>query len=158
MALMGGMLFAQVPAGTLEPSNGSAKPSTVAAAEPNGMSKELGEAILAELRQIRVLLEKPAAAQPAPVVETGKVSATGFSIGRADAPLTLVEFADYQCPFCRQFNTTVYEKLKKNYIDTGKLRFVSRTCRWKFIRTLPQLRNAAAALATRTYSGPCVKP
>src|SRR5581483_8406193 len=42
------------------------------------------------------------------------------------APLTLVEFADYQCPFCRQFHTAVYDRLKKEYIDSGKLRFVSR--------------------------------
>jgi protein-disulfide isomerase len=37
-----------------------------------------------------------------------------------------VEFADYQCPFCRQFHTAVYERLKKDYIDSGKLRFISR--------------------------------
>src|ERR1700753_4315129 len=115
IALMCGALFAQAPADTSDAKDGSAKPPTVVTGDSNGMSKELGEAILAELRQIRMLLERPASAQPAPVVETGKVSAAGFSIGRADAPLTLVEFADYQCPFCRQFNSTVYEKLKKNY-------------------------------------------
>src|SRR5436309_2535217 len=49
-----------------------------------------------------------------------------ISIGRPDAPLTLVEFADYQCPFCRQFHTAVYERLKTEFIETGKLRFVSR--------------------------------
>jgi protein-disulfide isomerase len=49
-----------------------------------------------------------------------------YSIGRADAPVTLVEFADYQCPFCKKFHTDAYAELKKNYIDTGKVRFVSR--------------------------------
>ena len=48
------------------------------------------------------------------------------SIGRADAPVTLVEFADYQCAFCKKFHTDAYAELKKNYIDTGKVRFVSR--------------------------------
>lgn len=110
MAFMGSVVLAQTP-------------GTASA----GMSKELGEAILAELHQIRTLLEKQhPAPQAAPVAETGKISSTGFSIGRPDAPLTLVEFSDYQCPYCRQFHSTTYELLKKNYIDTGKLRFVSR--------------------------------
>jgi protein-disulfide isomerase len=49
-----------------------------------------------------------------------------YSIGRADAPVTLVEFADYQCPFCKRFHNDAYAELKKHYIDTGKVRFVSR--------------------------------
>ena len=89
------------------------------------MSKELGEAILEELRQIRALLQQQQQ-PPAPAPETAKVSGAGFSIGKDDAPLTLVEFTDYQCPFCRKFHATVFERLKKEYIDTGKLRFVSR--------------------------------
>ena len=47
-------------------------------------------------------------------------------LGSADAPLTLVEFTDYQCPFCRSFHTGVFEEIKKNFVDTGKLRFISR--------------------------------
>jgi len=49
-----------------------------------------------------------------------------FSIGRPDAPLTLVEFTDYQCPYCRRFHMTSFEELRKKYIDTGKLRYVTR--------------------------------
>jgi protein-disulfide isomerase len=47
-------------------------------------------------------------------------------LGDKSAPLTVVEFTDYQCPYCRQFHTTTYTELKKNYIDTGKVRFYSR--------------------------------
>ena len=48
------------------------------------------------------------------------------SLGQQDAPVTLVEFSDYQCPFCKRHFLTVYAILKKDYIDTGKLRYVFR--------------------------------
>ena len=50
----------------------------------------------------------------------------GVALGEETAPVTLVEFVDYQCPFCRKFETETFEQLKKDYIDSGKLRFVSR--------------------------------
>jgi len=40
--------------------------------------------------------------------------------------VTLVEFSDYQCPFCKRHFSTVYPALKKDYVDTGKLRYVFR--------------------------------
>jgi protein-disulfide isomerase len=48
------------------------------------------------------------------------------SLGNASAPLTMVEFTDYQCPYCRRFQAEVWPKLKHDYIDTGKLRFIAR--------------------------------
>ena len=47
-------------------------------------------------------------------------------LGKSDAPLTLVEFTDYQCPFCGRFEATTFPEIKKNYIDTGKLRLILR--------------------------------
>ncbi len=47
-------------------------------------------------------------------------------LGRPDAPLTMVEFTDLQCPFCNRFATQTFDQLKKDYIDTGKVRFISR--------------------------------
>ena len=38
----------------------------------------------------------------------------------------MVEFTDLQCPFCRQFHITAFEQIKKDYVDTGKLRYISR--------------------------------
>jgi len=49
-----------------------------------------------------------------------------LSLGRPDAPLTMVEFTDYQCPYCRRFAAEVWPKLKREYIDTGKLRYIAR--------------------------------
>jgi protein-disulfide isomerase len=105
----------------------------VANAQSDGIPNDLAQAILNELRQIRILLERQQQKQPqtaltapAAVPEKAIISAGGYSLGQNDAPLTLVEFADYQCPYCKQFHATVFDRLKKNYIDTGKLRFVSR--------------------------------
>ena len=50
----------------------------------------------------------------------------GAVLGAKDAPLTVVEFTDYQCPFCRRFHLSTFEQLRKKYIDTGKVRFFSR--------------------------------
>ena len=55
-----------------------------------------------------------------------KFSPGGFSLGDARAPLVMVEYTDFQCPFCQQFHNTAFAQIKANYIDTGKLRFVSR--------------------------------
>jgi protein-disulfide isomerase len=38
----------------------------------------------------------------------------------------MVEFTDYQCPYCQRFHMTVFNEIKKEYIDTGKVRFYSR--------------------------------
>ena len=46
--------------------------------------------------------------------------------GSASAPLTMVEFTDYQCPYCRRFQAEVWPRLKRDYVDTGKLRFIVR--------------------------------
>ena len=48
------------------------------------------------------------------------------ALGSATAPLTMVEFTDYQCPYCRRFQAEVWPKLKRDYIDTGKLRYIAR--------------------------------
>ncbi len=52
--------------------------------------------------------------------------ASDLAIGSAKAPLTLVEYASVTCVHCREFHDQVYEQLKTNYIDTGKVRFVFR--------------------------------
>src|SRR6185312_10750795 len=50
---------------------------------------------------------------------------TWHVLGNDQAPVTVVEFADYQCPFCRKFQSESYAELKKELIDSGKVRFVS---------------------------------
>lgn len=50
----------------------------------------------------------------------------GLILGEADAPLTIEEFIDYQCPFCGQFSREVFPTVIEEYIKTGKARVVLR--------------------------------
>lgn len=47
-------------------------------------------------------------------------------IGNENAKVTVVEFSDFQCPFCRSFWSGAYQQIKSEYIDTGKIKFVYR--------------------------------
>ena len=46
------------------------------------------------------------------------------AMGRADAPVTVYEMADFQCPACRLFAVTVLPTLQREYIETGKVRWI----------------------------------
>lgn len=45
------------------------------------------------------------------------------SAGNPNAPVKVVEYADYQCPACQEFEQNIYPGLIKNYVDTGKIYF-----------------------------------
>ena len=49
-----------------------------------------------------------------------------FVIGDAKAPVTIIEYASLTCSHCANFHQTAYQEIKKNYVDTGKVRFVFR--------------------------------
>ncbi len=66
------------------------------------------------------LPDQPAAPETPATVDDDPV------IGKADAPITLVEFSDFECPFCRRFWRDTYGQLKKDYVDTGKVKIVYR--------------------------------
>ncbi len=47
-------------------------------------------------------------------------------LGNPDAPITIIEFSDFQCPFCAKFHVDTLPQLKEEYISTGKVNFVYR--------------------------------
>jgi len=49
-----------------------------------------------------------------------------MSFGNPDAPVTLVQYGSLTCPYCKRFHELVYPILKRDYIDTGKVRYILR--------------------------------
>jgi protein-disulfide isomerase len=100
------------------------------AQQSDGITRQQADEILSELRQIRQLLQQQTARNappPEPPVQRAKLALDGLPmLGVKTAPITIVEYTDYQCPFCQRFHVTTFAELKKNYIDTGKARFFSK--------------------------------
>ncbi len=94
-----------------------------------GLRKELAE-IKKDMAEIKGMLQnilQGARRARRPQRTTAEVSVSGRpSLGRQDAPVTMVEFSDFQCPFCKRHVSTVFPIIKKEYIDTGKLKYVFR--------------------------------
>jgi len=96
------------------------------------ITQQQAEQIFKELRDMRALLEKiekqtqPRAQQRGPTTATLDIKEPGPILGDAAAPVTVVEFTDYQCPFCKRFTQNTFPFLKRDYIDTGKVRWLVR--------------------------------
>ena len=45
-------------------------------------------------------------------------------LGNQKAKITVIEYASLGCPHCAQFHSGTYQDVKKNYIDTGKIKFI----------------------------------
>lgn len=56
----------------------------------------------------------------------GDFTGEGAMIGQENAPVTIVEFSEFQCPYCRVFINEAYQDIKKNFIETGKAKLVFR--------------------------------
>src|SRR6185503_12656272 len=65
-------------------------------------------------------------------------------LGQATAKVTIVEFGDYQCPSCRMFWREVEPRLRKDYVDTGKVKLVFRD--FPIVRDHPEAMLAAMAV------------
>jgi protein-disulfide isomerase len=56
--------------------------------------------------------------------ESGAEEGTLFALGDPDAPVTIVEFTDFQCPFCLRYEQETWPTLKERYVDTGRVYYV----------------------------------
>ncbi len=75
-------------------------------------------------------------ASPARASLSGTVANVGIPIGARTAPVTLVQFTDFQCPFCGRFASETLPGLYTQYVQTGKVRILVREL------PLPMHRNA----------------
>jgi protein-disulfide isomerase len=61
---------------------------------------------------------------PTPVPNQDVPIADSYSIGDPDAPVVIVEYTDYQCPFCSRHHTQTLPQIIQNYVDTGVVKYV----------------------------------
>ena len=97
-----------------------------------------------ELERISELLVQRSAQPPRPPDRVTHVNISGNPmLGNKEAPITLIDFSDYQCPYCFQFVQTTWPTLKTEYIETGKVRYVFR--HFPLDQIHPHARKAAEA-------------
>jgi protein-disulfide isomerase len=90
---------------------------------------ETQKAILRELQDIKRMLaaqqaQAPRIADPLP---TAPMDVSKDPVkGAANAKVALIEFSDYQCPYCGRYDKDSYPQIVKDYVDTGKVKYVWR--------------------------------
>jgi protein-disulfide isomerase len=113
--------------------------------ELKAIKKELSE-IKKEIKDLKGLINTRQAQRPTtpPKPATGKTSIKDDPfIGSPDAPLVLVEFSDYQCPFCARFFSNTLPQIKKEYIETGKVKYVFKDFPLRFHKQAQKAAEAA---------------
>lgn len=88
--------------------------------------KEGQASIQKDLQEIKALLRaRPTVAGAPPTEVVVNTDGAPFK-GKKDARVTLIEFTDYQCPFCSRYVRETYPQIEKEYIHTGKVKYVLR--------------------------------
>ena len=72
-----------------------------------------------------------------------KVASDDMVMGKADAPVTVIEYASVTCSHCANFNATVFPAFKAKYVDTGRVHYVFR----EFLTSPIELASAAFLMA-----------
>lgn len=69
-------------------------------------------------------LEKKLADAKPKAIPVSLSGTEAMALGKNDAPIAILEFSDYECPFCGKHYKNVLPKLRESYIDTGKVKYV----------------------------------
>lgn len=108
------------------------------------MRRQLRRTVLAATLTVGFGLGLSACAQSS----SGGVSSEDMSMGNANAPITVIEYASVSCTHCATWNKEVWPAFKTKYVDSGQVRYVFR----EFITPPPQL--AAAGFLLARCAGP----
>ena len=119
--------------------------------------------ILKQLQEIKALLQQNRPAQPNPAQTqaaqaaltqppTTPIGIEGAAARGSDkAKLTLVEFSDFQCPYCGKYSRETFSQIEHDYVDTGKIRYVFR--HFPLARIHPMAQKAAEAAECARLQG-----
>jgi protein-disulfide isomerase len=87
---------------------------------------------------------QPREAQPsAPSTDMKSLIDDDAIEGDANAPVTIVEWSDYECPFCARFYSQTLDQIRTNYVDTGKVKLVFRDFPLSFHKQAQKAAEAA---------------
>ena len=87
--------------------------------------KEGQQAIQKDLAEIKRLLQSRPAAGDALPRDPIAITSEPFK-GSASAKVALIEFSDYQCPFCSRYTQEILPQIRTDFVDTGKVKYVFR--------------------------------
>jgi protein-disulfide isomerase len=103
---------------------------------------EQQQQILSSLNDIKQFLAANAAVRPQPPMPPATFSTQDEAFrGDSSATVAIVEYADFECPYCGQYEHEVYPQISEDYIQTGKVKY--------FYRDLPLPMHPHAMIAAR---------
>lgn len=114
----------------------------------------LGAIILGPSNRDTLGADARARQPPSQTADISKVKIAGEPfIGNQNAPVTIAYWYDYQCPFCRQNEETTMPQVVKDYVDTGKVKFVFKDFQFLGVdsQTLGQFSRAVWAVAPNKF-------
>ncbi len=141
LLLAGSLVFSQKKTGALNQEIGDLQKQLLALRSERDQLKGQNSQLVSALKKAQTKLAGD-------VVKTAEVGIDDDAMkGDKNAPVTMIEFSEYQCPFCARFSIETLPEIIKAYVDTGKLRIVFRDY------PLPFHRNAAKAAEAAECAG-----
>ena len=82
--------------------------------------------LTAQNQEVKTKIIKQEIIEPDAIFDKVKINKEEFILGKVNAPITMVEYASLTCPHCAEFHTLTLPLIKKEFIETGKVRLIYR--------------------------------